>query len=112
MGRGIRYYPDYVIHAETERGNERGAFICEAKFRISSEKQRKEAFDQARSYALRLECRGLLLASCEGIWLSFAQDDFDFEKMEFFDWQELKAPDVLHAVKLQLEAVLRKKRSR
>ena len=111
MGRGIRYYPDYVIHAETERGNERGAFICEAKFRISSEKQRREAFAQAKSYVLRLECRGLLLASCEGIWLSFARDDYAFEKMEFFDWQELTAPDMLHAVKVQIEAVLKKKRS-
>ena len=112
MGSGVRYYPDYVIHAETERSNERGAFICEAKFRISSEKQRREAFAQAKSYALRLECRGLLLASCEGIWLSFARNDYDFEKMEFFDWEELTDPDVLHGVKLQIEAVLKKKRSR
>ena len=109
MGRGIRYFPDYVIHPETERGNERGAFICEAKFRISSEKQRKEDFYQAKSYALRLECRGLLLASCEGIWLSFARDNFDFEKMEFFDWQALTDPDVMHAVKLQFGAALKKK---
>lgn len=109
MGRGIRYYPDYVIRAETGRGNEKGAFICEAKFRISSEKQLKEDFYQAKSYALRLDSGGLLLASCEGVGLSFARDDYDFKKMEFFDWQALADPDVLHGIKLQLEAVLKKK---
>ena len=112
MGRGIRYYPDYVIHAETERGNERGAFVCEAKFRIVSEKQRREAFEQAKSYARRLECRGLLLAACEGIWLSFARDNFAFEKMEFLDWQALAEPDMLHRVRLQFDAVLKQKRRR
>lgn len=112
MGRGIRYSPDYVIHAGTERGNEKGAFICEAKFRISSEKQRKEDFSQAKSYALRLDCRGLLLASCEGIWLSFSRDDHAFEKMEFFDWEALSDPDAVHAVKRKLDAVLKKKRGR
>ncbi|MDE7371518.1 MAG: hypothetical protein K2N07_07245, partial [Desulfovibrio sp.] len=109
MGRGVRYYPDYVIHAETERGNEKGAFVCEAKFRIVSEKQRREAFEQAKSYARRLECRGLLLASCEGIWLSFARDNFAFEKMEFLDWPALTEPDVLHRVRLQFDAVLKQK---
>lgn len=112
MGRGVRYYPEYVIHAETGRGNEKGAFICEAKFRIASERQLREDFSQALSYARRLDCRGLLLASCEGIWLAFAKDDYVFEKMEAFDWQALSDPDVLHAVKLRLEAALTKKRGR
>ena len=109
MGRGVRYYPDYVIHAAAERGNEKGAFICEAKFRISGEKQLKEDFFQAKSYALRLDCRGLLLASCEGIWFSFARDNYDFKKIEFFDWQALTDPDVLHTVRMQLDAILKKR---
>ncbi|MDE7241397.1 hypothetical protein, partial [Desulfovibrio sp.] len=112
MGRGVRYYPDYVIHAEPERGNEKGAFVCEAKFRISSEKRLKEDFYQAKSYALRLECSGLLLASCEGIWLSFARDDYDFGKVEFMDWRALADPDVLRRARRQFDAVLKKKRRR
>lgn len=112
MGRGIRYYPDYVIQAEPERGNEKGAFVCEAKFRISSEKRLKEDFYQAKSYALRLECSGLLLASCEGIWLSFARDDYDFGKVEFMDWRALADPDALRRARRQFDAVLKKKRRR
>lgn len=112
MGRGIRYYPDYVIHPASGRGNERGAFICEAKFKIPSEKQLNDAFYQAKSYAMRLDCQGLLLASCEGMWLSFAKDRYDVKKLEFYDWEGLRDPDVFHTIKLKIEAVLKKKRSR
>lgn len=111
MGRGIRYYPDYVIHADTERGNEKGAVICEAKFRISNEKQLKEDFSQARSYAMRLGSHGLILASCEGIWLSRAEDDYAFEKLHFADWQSLTNPDIFHAIKIKFDKLLKNKRS-
>ncbi|WP_206215310.1 hypothetical protein [Desulfovibrio sp. ZJ200] len=108
MGRGIRYYPDYVIHPDTKRGDEKGAVICEAKFRIPNEKQLKEDFFQAKSYARRLSCRGLILVSCEGIWLSLAQDDYDFEKLQFFDWDALNNSDILHLVKTKFDKLLTK----
>lgn len=108
MGRGIRYYPDYVIHADTTRGDERGTLICEAKFRIPNKRQLKEDFHQAKSYALRLGCKGLVLASCEGIWLSFSQDAYSFEKLSTVSWDELRHPDTLHKIKTKLETLLRK----
>lgn len=109
MGRGIRYYPDYVIHADTTRGNERGAIICEAKFRIATQKQLLEDFGQAKSYARCLDCRAFMVASCEGVWLSFAQDDFNFEKVQAFDWQSLSNSDMLHMVKIKFNKLLKKK---
>jgi hypothetical protein len=110
MGRGICYYPDYVIHADTTRGEERGTFICEAKFRIPNKNQLREDFYQAKSYALRLDCQGLMLASCEGIWTAFAHDAYDFERLQFFAWDALNHPDTLHAVKIKFDKLLRKKR--
>lgn len=109
MGRGIRYYPDYVIHADTERGNEKGAIVCEAKFRIPNNKQLKEDFFQAKSYARRLDCLGLILASCEGVWLSLAQDDYNFEKLLFLGWGELVNPDIFSGFKIELDKLLKRR---
>ena len=109
MGRGIRYYPDYVIHADTTRGDERGTVICEAKFRIPNKNQLREDFYQAKSYASRLGCQGLILASCEGIWLSFAQDSYNFEKLQFIAWDALSHPDTLHTVKIKFDKLFKKK---
>lgn len=109
MGRGIRYYPDYVIHPDTKRGDEKGSVICEAKFRIPNEHQLKEDFFQAKSYARRLSCRGLILASCEGIFLSLAQDDYDFKKIRRFNWDELNDSDTLYIVKAIFDKLLTKK---
>lgn len=107
MGRGIRYYPDYVIYPTTTRGGEKGKFICEAKFRIPGEKQLKEDFYQAKSYALRLESRGLLLASCEGIWLATAKDSYEFEKLQFLAWEEIDNPDIFHSIKIKFDKLLK-----
>lgn len=109
MGRGIRYYPDYVISANTERGNEKGTIVCEAKFRITNEHQLKEDFFQAKSYARRLSCQGLILASCEGIWLSLGKDDYDFKKLQFLEWHMLSNSDIFHMVKAKLDKLLKKK---
>lgn len=109
MGRGVHYYPDYVIHADTTRGDERGTVICEAKFRIPNKNQLREDFYQAKSYASRLGCQGLMLASCEGIWLSFAQDSYNFEKLQFIVWDALSHPDTLHMVKIKFDKLFKKK---
>ena len=109
MGRGVHYYPDFVIHADTARGDERGTIICEAKFRIPNKNQLREDFYQAKSYASRLGCQGLMLASCEGIWLSFAQDSYNFEKLQFIAWDALSHPDTLHTVKIKFDKLCKKK---
>jgi len=91
MGRGDRVYPDYVIFPKEERNNESGYWIWEAKFEISNSKQLKEDFGQAKSYALRLKCKGLGLISKEGVWLS--EPDFDFEKIKFWSWKQINESD-------------------
>ena len=93
MGRGIRYYPDYVINARAKHGEEQGAFVWEAKYRIANNNQMLEALYQARSYALRLGANGLGLAGYEGIWLSLAKDKFSPERIEHFSWQALENID-------------------
>lgn len=93
MGRGICYYPDYVINAKTKHGEEQGSFVWEAKYRITNTTQMLDALYQAKSYALRLGSNGLGLACYEGIWLSLANDKFSSDKIDFFSWQTLENPD-------------------
>ena len=108
MGRGIRYYPDYVLNASTAHGEEHGAFVWEAKYRIADNTHMLEAFYQAKSYALRLSANGLGLASYEGIWLSFAKDKFASEKVEHFSWQALANADTFAHVSDLLKKVFGK----
>lgn len=112
MGRGFHYYPDYVIYPETTIGHERGAFIWEAKFRIPNKKQLNAALQQARSYAMRLDCLGLGLVSGDGIWLSFVKDSFSLDNLESFTWDDLNNPDTFHIVSTKLNSILKKRKPR
>lgn len=96
MGRGEKVYPDYVIHPQTDAGDERGQWVWEAKYSIHSHSQLKTDFDQAKSYALRLRCKGIGLVSKEGIWI--ATNDFDFDDLIFYNWTQLKERDTLNKV--------------
>lgn len=98
MGRGVRYYPDYVINATPTRGSEQASFIWEAKYRISSKKDLQEAFYQAKSYALRLSSNGLGLASYEGIWIALAKDKYQEDKILHYSWAELEQKDTFQSV--------------
>ena len=86
MGRGVRYYPDYALHATGMRGEEHADFIWEAKYRIPTKKQLSEDYGQARSYAVRLQTAGFGLVSLEGIKIWTASNHFDFEKMLSYSW--------------------------
>ena len=99
MGRGERFYPDYALHATGKNGNERADFIWEAKYRIPTQKQLREDYGQARSYAVRLSCHGMGLVSQEGIWISWAQDYFSFDKLRKYSWNELQNPDIFGKLK-------------
>jgi hypothetical protein len=96
MGRGVKVYPDYVLFPVEEYNNESGYWIWEAKYSISSNKQLKEDFGQAKSYALRLNCKGLGLISKEGIWLSSA--NFDFEKINYWTWKQISDVDIFNNI--------------
>ena len=90
MGRNDRVFPDYALFANDQRGEESARFIWEAKYRIANERQLKDAFLQAKSYALRLGCDGFGLVALEGVWISTRQDDFKWERLYKFSWSELK----------------------
>lgn len=90
MGRNDRVFPDYALFANDRRGEESARFIWEAKYRIANERQLKDAFLQAKSYALRLGCDGFGLVALEGVWISTRQDDFKWERLKKFSWSELK----------------------
>jgi len=96
MGRGEKVYPDYVIFPEMERNNERGEWIWEAKYSISNHKQLFEDFGQAKSYALRLQAKGLGLVSIEGIWI--CKKEFTFENLKFWSWNQVKQVDLFNEI--------------
>jgi hypothetical protein len=101
MGRGQRNYPDYVIGCDLKPGEESAILVLECKFCISSPKELKDAFLQAKSYALRLQAQFLTLADVRGIWV-FQQrsDGFAFDAFTFKVWKELTHPDILHEISL------------
>ena len=91
MGRGQRNYPDYAIFVDKKnKGEETAKFLWEAKFRISNEKQLRDSFYQAKSYANRLQSKAFGLISVEGIWISSKKSDFEFNKLQKYSWNELK----------------------
>lgn len=93
MGRGDRVYPDYALLPVTKPGEETALFIWEAKHRIVNTAQLKEAFFQAKSYALRLNCVGFGLVSVEGVWISLAITHFAFDKLVHYSWTQLANAD-------------------
>ncbi len=73
MGRGERNYPDYAIGVRGKRGDERCAVVAEAKLALGTDRDIEDAFRQARSYALRLEAKAVVLVAREGLWISERQ---------------------------------------
>lgn len=99
MGRGERNYPDYAIGAKTKRGEESAKMVCESKFQLSSHTEFTEAFYQAKSYALRLRCKVMVMAAKEGVWVFPSEDgSFEMKKHVHKSWSELNHPDVFHQV--------------
>lgn len=101
MGRGERFYPDYAFGAVTKRGEESAEMVLEAKYRISTRKELREAFYQAKSYALRLRAQRIVLCAIDGVWMfEYQDDDFGLEGFVHKSWNESRHPDVLHEVSL------------
>jgi hypothetical protein len=96
MGRGEKVFPDYVIFPNDERNNESSYWVWEAKHTILNNKQLKEDFGQVKSYALRLNCKGLGLISKEGIWLSVP--DYSFEKIKYWSWKQINEHDYFNEI--------------
>lgn len=103
MGRGERNFPDYVLGGDPCSGDESAVALVECKFDINTKKEMKEAFIQAKSYALRLQATVLALAARRGFWIFRRRDDgFSIDHFMFKTWNELSHPDVLHEVSIVL----------
>lgn len=99
MGRGERNYPDYAFGANTTRGEESAKMILESKYQLSAHHEFVDSFYQAKSYALRLQAKIMVMAAKEGIWV-FPPDKGRFEIGSFIhkSWGELNNPDSFHQI--------------
>lgn len=113
MGRGERNYPDYVLGGEMVPGDERAFAVIECKFHIETKKELKDAFIQAKSYALRLQTTVLILSASRGLWVfQRRKDGFSIDHFIFKTWKELTHPDAVHQLSLifgrrKIEAAIR-----
>ena len=115
MGRGERNYPDYAFGANPKWGEECARMILEAKYRISTRTELKEAFYQAKSYALRLQAKAIVLCAREGVWIfKYKRNNFDLDDFVHKNWSELSHPDTMHETSLIIgkKKVLKSKRAR
>lgn len=99
MGRGERNYPDYAIGAVPKRGEESARMVIETKFQLSAQREFSDAFLQAKSYALRLQCQVMALAAREGLWIFTPRNGtFEIKGSVFHSWAALTHSDALHSV--------------
>ena len=99
MGRGVSYYPDYCFGANPKVGEQSAKMILETKFEIKTNKDLREAYYQAKSYAVRLQARRLVIASIDGLWIFMPEESiYNFEKYFHCSWLDLENPDILHQV--------------
>ncbi|NCU33692.1 MAG: restriction endonuclease subunit R, partial [Candidatus Moranbacteria bacterium] len=104
MGRQTKYYPDYAIKANALRGKEKAQIVLEAKYSINSDKQLQEAFDQSRSYGLRLQAEKIILVDRDFVWV-YGRTDGDFNSIPILKmhWNELTDSDRLFKLKALLK---------
>ena len=91
MGRGERYYPDYVFGLRGNTREETARMVLETKFSLSRQRDVREAYQQMRSYATRLQASTAMLAAREGVWVFDASGrDFQFDRHQHWNWDELE----------------------
>lgn len=103
MGRGERFYPDYCLGAVSKRGEESAKLLFEAKYSIKNQKNLKDAYFQAKSYAIRLQARKFVLVSKEGLWVfETFRNSFELEKNVFYTWNDIENPDIFYRLMSQI----------
>lgn len=99
MGRGERNYPDYVFGAKAKRGEESAKMVLESKYHLSAHREFIDSFYQAKSYALCLQSRIMVMAAKEGVWVFLrTEGGFELKKAIHKTWAELNHPDGFHAM--------------
>ncbi|MCF8302803.1 MAG: hypothetical protein K9I94_05950 [Bacteroidales bacterium] len=88
-------------HEATEAlKREKARIVLEAKYSINSEKDLQEAFDQARSYGLRLQSEKIVLADRDFVWVyGKANGDFHSDPVLKLHWNELTGSDKLYELR-------------
>lgn len=90
MGRGEKVYPDFALGVTGTYPEQRVRALVEVKYRAPGERAWREAFVQAKSYAMRLGARSFLVAAAEGVRLyPRAGEDFSFETGQPYAWDDL-----------------------
>jgi len=100
MGRGERYFPDYVFLINKEKGFETASMLIEAKFSINSNRELEEAFKQVYSYGLRLSAKILVIVDKDAIWI-YEKRTGNFDRTRYLKkyWKELEQNDVFLSIK-------------
>lgn len=99
MGRGERNYPDYAFGTNAKRGEESAKMILESKYQLSAHREFIDSFFQAKSYALRLQSKIMIMAAKEGIWVfPLNERNFEIKKVIHKTWSELQHPDEFHLI--------------
>lgn len=96
MGRGDVKYPDYAVYPYTEEGYETAQILIEAKLEIKNNREREDAFRQARSYALRLQSNYIILCDKNYMWIYSGADGVNYER---YSWAELRTADIFSKMK-------------
>lgn len=94
-GRGHRIYPDYALHYDDTKDQEKAKTLIEAKFLIKNTIELHKAFTQARSYANLLEARKIILCDKVGLIIFEKKDSFDRDLYTKFYWNEFKDNQIL-----------------
>jgi hypothetical protein len=93
VGRRERVIPDYALLPTDTRNGVSAKAMLEAKFDVVSEKERNDAFDQARSYAKLLGVSRMGIVARQGLWIfSSTNGVFDRNLGEAFTWGDLEDP--------------------
>lgn len=94
-GRGSRIYPDFALYFCDSKIEPTAKILIEAKLHIKNNKERIEAFVQAKSYANLLQSHTLVLCDDTLLIVYPKKNGFDRNYYEEFHWSELTNPDRL-----------------
>ena len=93
VGRKERVIPDYALLPKKSRNGVSAKAMIEAKYNVISEKERNEAFDQARSYAKLLGVSRMGIVARQGLWIYSTFDGvYDRNRGDAFTWADLEDP--------------------
>lgn len=99
-GRRTSVYPDYVLGYVPEEC--KCTCIIEAKYHMKGSREVSDAFSQARSYALILQAKTMILCDKENLIVYAYNGGFFRDKGKRYYWADLQDPDVFQGLKAAL----------